>query len=118
MNKGDPLSLRADPRNVVNEPGPGRTAPLERRVEIVHCKADVMNRRPSLRDEPLDRRVGLLRLEQLDYRPARVESGDPRAVGIGQIDVVQSEYFPVEGENFGDRLYGNPDMGDSRALWA
>ena len=118
MNKGDPLSLRADPRNVVNEPGPGRAAPLERCVEIVHSKADVMNRGASLRDEPSNRRVGLLRLEQLDYRPASVESDDPRAVGIGQIHLPQSEYLPVEGKNLGDRAYGNPDMGDSRALWA
>lgn len=117
MNERDPLSLRTNPRNVVDEPRSRRSAPLERRVEIVHREADVMNRRATFLHESSNRRVGLLRLEQLDYRPPSVQSGDPRPVGVRQIDVAQPENFPVEGENLGDRAYGNPDMGDSRALW-
>lgn len=102
MKKRDPLSLRTDARNVVNEPGPGGAAPLERRVEIIHREADVMDRRPSFRNESPDRRVGLARLQELDNRPSRVESRDPRAVGVGQVELLQSEYFPVEGQRFGD----------------
>ena len=118
MKKRDPLSLRTDARNVVNEPGSGRAAPVERCVEIIHREADMMYRGASLRDESSDGRVRVLCLEQLHYWATRVEPGDPRAVGVGQVYLSQSEYFPVEGERFGDRAYSNSDMGDSRALWA
>ena len=74
-----------------------------------------MNRRPSPRDKPSDRRIGLSRLQQLDNRASGVESLYPRAVGVSQIDIRESQNFPVERKNFGDGAHGDPDMRDSRA---
>ncbi len=117
MQESNSLALRADARDVVNQSSPRGAAALERCVQIIHGEANVMNGGASPGDEPPDWRIRLLRLEQLDNRASSVQSGYPRAVGVGQIDLRQPKNFPVERENFGDGAHRNPDMGDSRALW-
>ena len=117
MQEGNSLALGAGARNVVNQPSPRGAAALEGCVQIIHGEANVMDGGASPGDEPPDRRIRLLRLEQLDNRASSVQSGYPRAVGVGQIDLRQPQNLPVERENFGDGAHRNPDMGDSRALW-
>lgn len=117
MQESNSLALRADARDAVNQLGPRGAAALEGCVQIIHGEANVMDGGASPGDEPPNRRIRLLRLEQLDNRASGVQSGYPRAVGVGQIDLGHPQYFPVERENFGDGVYRNPDMGDSRAMW-
>lgn len=116
MQESNPLALRAGARDFVNESSTRCAAALKGGVQIVHGEANVMDGGAPPGDEPPDRRIRILRFEKLDNRAAGVESGYPRAVGVGQIDLREPQNFPVEGENFGDRAHRNPDMGDSRAL--
>ena len=117
MNESDSLAFGAHTRGFVNQPCPRIPAALQSRVQIVHRKADVMNRRATAGDESADWRVRLCRLQQLDNRSSRIQSRYPRAVGVPQIDGREPQDFPVERENLGDGAHGNPDMGNSRALW-
>ena len=118
MKKGNPLSLGSYAGDVVNQPDARSAATLQSCVQIVHGEADMVDRGASLRDKSSDRRIRRLGLQQLHYRPSGVQSDDSRSVRVGQIDVRQSQYFPVERQNLGDGAHGNPDMGDSRALRA
>lgn len=116
MNEGDSLALGARARDFVNQPCPRIPAAFQSRVQIVHRKADVMNRRATPGDKSADWRVRLCRLQQLDNRSPRIQSRYPRAVGVLQIDGRQPQDFPVERQNLGDGAHGNPDVSNSRAL--
>lgn len=93
MQEGDPLALGADPRFVVDELQSGFSTPLERRVEIVDRKADMVNAGTALRDEARDRRIRVIRLQQLDQGLAGSETHDPRAIGVVERNLGQFQHF-------------------------
>ena len=120
MEKGDSFSFRADPRYIVDKLNSRPAAPLERSVQIVDRKADVMEPRASLRDEAGDRRVGISRFQQLDERATGVEPGNPRPVGIIQLDLGEAENVAKKRQARTEGLYGDPDMGNpdsARGCW-
>jgi hypothetical protein len=106
----NPLSLRADARLFVYELDAGRPAALERRVQIVDRKADVMDSRTALRHEASDRRRGIVRLKKLNKRLARAEPHYLRAVGIVEAHLFQAQYVAKKRETVGDCLNRDPDV--------
>ncbi len=113
MQEGNSPALSADARDVVDERGPRGAAALENGIQIPHGETDVMYGGASPGDKPPDWRIRLLCFEQLHNRAAGVEPGNPRAVGVGKLDLRQPQNFPVKRESLGDGAHGNSDMGDS-----
>lgn len=93
MEEGDPFTLGADARFVVDELQSGLAAPLERRVEIVDRKADVVNSGSPFRDEASDRGIRIVRLQELHQGLAGRETDDPRAIGVVERNLGQFQYF-------------------------
>lgn len=93
MQEGDSLALGADARLFIDELQPGLAAPLERRVEIVDGKANVVNSGTALRDEARDRRIRVIRLEELHQGLAGRETRDARAIGVVERNLGQFQHF-------------------------
>jgi hypothetical protein len=82
VQEGDPLSLGANARRLVDQAKPGGTAAIQHGIEVVHGEADVMDAGAAARDELSDGGLGSVRLEQLDEGLAGLEADDRRTVGI------------------------------------
>lgn len=115
MQERNSFSLRADPRPFIDELNAGRATPIERRVEVIDRKADVMDARTTLRHEARDRRPGIVRLQQLNKGLARAKAHYPRAIGIGQADLIQTQHIAKKGKALGDRLDRDPNVGNAGA---
>src|SRR5512146_543544 len=115
MQERNALTLGSDPGRLVDQPQPMLPATGEGGVEIVDRKADVVDARAALGDEPGDWRIGGFRLEQLDERLAGREAYDARTVGIGQRDLGQPKHVAIERQTLGQRAHGNSDVGNRRA---
>src|SRR6266480_433213 len=103
MKKSDSFSLCAHSRRLVNQPHAFFPTTLQRRIEIVDLKADVMDPGPSPRDEFRNWRILALRFQKLHESAACIDSGDSRAVGFVETFLFQPEDFPVERKRPGDR---------------
>lgn len=120
MEKSDPFSFRSDPWDVVDELNSRSTAALERSIQIVDREADVMQPRPSLRDEAPDGGIGVPRLEQLHQRTSGVEARYAGAVGIIQIHLLEPEDITKKRHAGAQRLYSDADVGyadSARGCW-
>jgi len=93
----------------------GLAAAPERAFQVVHGKADVVDARAPLGDEPADRRALRLRLQQLHERLAGREPGDARAVCVVQRDLGHPQHVPVERQQPLDRAHGDADVRDAGA---
>jgi hypothetical protein len=82
VKERDPLALSADARLLIYELDSGAAATLHRGLEIVHGEADVVNARPSVRQEFPDWRGGIASLQKLDQRLTRGEADDAGPIGI------------------------------------
>ena len=115
MQKRNALSLCANARLLVYEADSGPAAALQRRVEIVDGKADVMDAGPPLRHESRDRRGGVVRLKKLYQRLSGAEAHDGRPIGIVENNFCQSQHVPEKGEALGEGLNRDANMGYARA---
>jgi hypothetical protein len=88
---------------------------LQRRIEVVNRKADVVDSRTALRHEARDRRAGIIRLEQLDEGLTRPEPDYFGAIGIVEADLLQTQYIAKKGKTLGDRLNRDSDVGNAGA---
>ena len=70
MNKRDSPALGAHSWRFIDHPHARSAAPGQRRVEVVHSEADMVNPRAAPGDESADRAVHGFGFEQLDQRPA------------------------------------------------
>ena len=118
MQESNALSLRANARLLVDELNTGAAAALQRGVEIVYGKADVMNTRSTLRHEFRDRRVRVVRLEKLYQWLAGAQADYAGPVGVIQGYLGQSQHVPKKGEATFDSLDRDANMGYSRATRA
>ena len=116
MKKRNSLALCAHARSFVDQLHSRRAAAIERRFEVVHCKADVMNSRAAARNESSNRRFFVVGFEQLHQRSRRIDSGYAGPVRIRQIYLRQSQNSSVKRKRLGNRAHGNSDMRDSRAF--
>lgn len=82
MQERDSLALGPDARFVIDELKSRLAATLERRVQVVDGKANVVNSGSALRDVARDRRAGVIRLQELDEGFAGAEAGYARAICI------------------------------------
>jgi len=113
MEEGDTFPLGSLARRLVDQPKAGDTASLERRVEVVHGEADVVDSWPAFGDELADGRVRVVSFEQLDERVTGSEPGDPGAIGIGELDFGEAEQVAIEGKDLVERANGDPNVGDA-----
>ena len=115
MDEGDALSLGADARCLVDETKPSLSAAIEGPIEIIYHETDVVYPRPTLGDEPSDRSVRRVGLEELHERLAGGESGNPRPIGVVQRHVGHIEDVAIEGKQVVQPSDGDTDVGDSRS---
>jgi len=76
-----------------------------------------MNPGPTPGDEFSDGSIGSGRLQQLHQTLPRRERLYPRAIRIGNCDLLHAEYFTAERIQSFDRIQRNADVGDSGSLW-
>lgn len=115
MQERDPLSLGADSRLVIYQLNTRLAATLERGVQIVDRKADMVDARPSIGHEPANRRSWLVCLEKLHERAASAEPRDVGSVGIGEGDLVQFQHIAVKRKAPGECLNSDANMRNSGA---
>jgi hypothetical protein len=96
VKERNPLSLRAQPRLLVDEAHAGLTATLQGAIQVIHRKADVVNARAPLFEELSDRRVGFICFEKLDQGLPGMESANAGPVAVGQLSLRHSEDIAIE----------------------
>ena len=96
MEERDTFPLGAEPGGFIDQPNAGLATTLERTVEIVDRKADVMDAGTAFGDELADGCVRLLGLEQLDEGVTGREAGDVRTVGVVERVFGETEQIAVE----------------------
>lgn len=116
MKKGDPFPFGADPRNVIDDANARLTAFLERSVEVVDCKADVVDSRAAPGDEFSYRRIALSGLEKLHQRVASDDGSDAGPVRIGDLCFLQSQHSGKKAKTRRNRFHGDSDVSDTGAL--
>jgi|SRR5688572_23381896 len=115
MQERDAFLLRTDPRGLVDETDTGRPASLERGIQVLDRKAQVVDPGASFLDEPRNRRVGYLGFEELDERLTGREAGDAGAVGVVERDLRHLEDVAVERQDLIESADRNADMGEARS---
>lgn len=110
MQEGDSFSLGSDARCLIDEPNARGAAAVERRVQVVHRKADVMNPRSALLHEARDRRCWVVGLQQLDEGFAGAESHNARSVGIIESHLAQTQNIAEKGEGVAEGLQSDPNV--------
>ncbi len=118
MQERDPLALGPDPWRLIDEPDPRRTAPVHHLVQVVHCKADVVNSGSALVQEPADRVVACFRLQELDKGLSGLESGYPGSIGIVERHLRHAEDVAIKIDAFVDRPYRDSDVRNPGSAWA
>ena len=96
MQKCNPLPLRTDTGNLIDEPNSRSAAASQNSFEIGHRKADVMNPRAAPSDEFSHRRRRVRRFQKLHQRFPRLKRLDPRAIRIRYRGRLQSQDFAIE----------------------
>jgi len=117
VQKRDSLSLRSDSRLLVDELHAGRPAALQRCVEIVDGKADVMDSRSALSHKPRYGRAGIVGLQQLHQGLPRGEPDYARPIRIIESRLGQTQDVPEERNTPCEGLNCDPNMGYSGATW-
>lgn len=117
MQERDSLSLRSDPRLLVDELYAGSPAALEHCVEVVDGKADVVDTGPALCHKPPYGRLGIVGLQQLHQGLPRGEPDYARPIRIIEVDLGQTQDVPEERNAPCESLDCDPDMGYSGAAW-
>jgi hypothetical protein len=115
VQERDPLSFGTDAGHFIYELNAGSSASLQRRIEIVNRKADVVDTRSALRQKSRDRRRRVVCLEQFHQRLASTETDDVRPIGVFESDLPQPQYIPKKRETRRQRLNCYSDVGYARA---
>ena len=110
MQEGDPLSLGSNAWLFVYELETGSAAALESGVEIVHREADMVDPRTAFGDEPGDRRLRIVRLQQLDQRIASREPCYARAIGVVEGGFGQPEHITEKGHGPRESIHSDSDV--------
>ncbi len=82
MRERDPVAEEPGARALVDQLGAAGAEKLEHGVDVVNRVGDVVHAGPAPGDELRDRRLGVLRLEQLDPRVADEHVGGAEALAL------------------------------------
>ena len=96
MEKGDSLSFGANTRSLVDEAHSSLATLLQRSLEVVHGKTDVMNAWTPFFEELSNGRVGFVSFEEFDQRFAGVKATDHGAVAVVELGLGHSEDIAIE----------------------
>jgi hypothetical protein len=115
VEESDPLALRAYPGTFIDQANARRAAPIERGVEIIDGKADVVDAGSALCDKPPDGRVVRASLQQFHERASAVEPGDSSTIGIIERNLGHGEHVAVERQDLVEHAHRNANVGDAGA---
>lgn len=110
MQEGDSLSLGSKAGLFVYQLQAGNAAALESGVEVVHREADMVNSRPAFGDEPGDRRLRIVRLQQLDQGLSGREARDASSVRVFEVHLGQPEHITEEGHGLRESIHRDSDV--------
>ncbi len=113
MEKRDAFAFCSHTRGLIDESDAGGPAPVERSIEVVYCKADVMDARPAPSDELRDGRIVGAGFEQFHQRFAGGQAHNGSTVGVIKWNVGQSQDITVEGQQVVEGTYGDADVGNA-----
>ena len=112
MYEGDPPAPGAGARGVVAEAIAGGPAGGERRVEVGHSVAHMMDSRSPTSEKSRDGAVRIPGRQQLDLGLTEGQSDDGGAIRhLGRVRL-ETEHVTIEGERRLDVRHGDPDMSD------
>src|SRR5688500_13893308 len=97
MQERDTPSAGPEPRLLIDQAISRGLTAVERDVEIGDAVADVMDARPTLRQELGHGTCGIAGLEQLDVHRTETQTDDPGAIGGLRPSRGESQYVAVEG---------------------
>lgn len=112
MQKRNPTTAGTHPRCGVHELEPSGAAPFERRVEVRHPVAHMVDPRAAPGQEPCDGTVFGFWFQQFHLGAAEPERDDPGAVRALGRARLEAQDVPVESQCFLDAAHGDSDMGD------
>lgn len=113
MQECDVLPFGAEAGPFVYEANPCFATPGQGGIEVLHRKTDVVNSRPAFRDEPANGRFIESRLQELDERFTRGESGDMSAICIIERHYLHAKDVAIEREERVHAPHGDADVGDA-----
>ncbi len=113
MKEGNSLSFRAETWDLVDEADAGGPAAVERAIEVVDGKTDVMDAWAASGDELADWRVVGAGLKQFDEGIAGFESGNAGSVGVVERDFGEVEDVAVEWQDCVELGDSHADVGDA-----
>jgi len=116
MDEGDAMTAGTDPRDLIHQLIAGRATRRECPIEIGHPIADVVNAGPPAGQEPGDRTLGRLGLQELHLRGTEGKGHDPGAVGPFWLAGREAQDVAIKGKRAFDTLNGDADVGDDRTL--
>ncbi len=97
MQESNPFALRANARSLVDELNPRLPASLERPVQVVYRKADVVDSRAAAGNEPADRGIRVVCLQQLHQRLTGRKPHYARPIGIIELYSLEPEHIAKKG---------------------
>jgi hypothetical protein len=104
------LSFSAKAWFLVNEFYARSATAVQRGIEIVHGKADVMNAGSALGHVPRDRGIGIVSLKELDQRLAGIQAHYVRPVRILEWNLGQPQDIAEKRKALGECLHSDSDM--------
>ena len=110
MEESDAFALGAESGLLVDQSQPCTTTAFQCSVQIVDGEADMVNAAATLGDEFADRRIGGLRLEELDQRFTGAVPRDAGTVGIVEGLFGQAEQVAVERNDTIELCDGDSDV--------
>ena len=112
MHESDPPASGTGAWRVVDEAIAGGPAGGERRVEVGHSVAHMMDSRPPTSEKSRDGAVRIPGRQQLDLGLTEGQSDDGGAIRhLGRVRL-ETEHVTIEGERRLDVRHGDPDMSD------
>ena len=113
MNKSDSATTCSEPRNLVHQAIPGRSTRAQRRVQIRHSIADVVDTRPSPGEKLPDRAVRREWREQLYLGLTEWERYNAGAIGGLRRVGGNAEDVAIKSQRGLQIGYGNAHMGNA-----
>jgi hypothetical protein len=116
VNKGDPATGGSEPRYLVHQAISGGSTCIQRRVEIRHSIADVVDAWPPLGKEFSNRAVRREWGQQLHFGFAEGQRNDGGTIGrLGWV-WLDPENIAIKGQCRLQIGYGNAHMGNARSV--
>lgn len=113
MDERNPAPSGPLPGYLIDQPVVVATTRVQRRVQVGHSEADVVNARTPLREELGDWAVGFAWCEEFDIDLAKGDGNYFSPVGCFWGGCREVEYVPIELRGFSEVAYRDANVGDA-----